>query len=314
MIENRLVSQPVLEIKELHKSFRNLKALNGVDLTVHKGEYVALLGPNGAGKTTLLEIVEGIQKPDKGFIHLFGTTWHENQKELRHKVGLSFQDTRFVDRLTVMETILLFSSFYKVPKKKAVEVLEKVKLTEKANAFVPSLSGGQRQRLALAIALVHSPEILLLDEPTTGLDPHARRDLWHILDQLRKDGLTLILTTHYMEEAEYLCQRIVILYQGKILADGAMDQLLSSHAAEQVIEFQLIDDLAPPESLEKLKGFKELYFEQRTHKWVLKVDSHFSTLKKFLSKVGQDNLRLLETRKMNLDDLFISMTGRHLSE
>ncbi len=313
-IENRLVSQPVLDIKELHKSFRNLKALNGVDLTVHKGEYVALLGPNGAGKTTLLEIVEGIQKPDKGTIHLFGTSWHENKKELRHKIGLSFQDTRFVDRLTVMETILLFASFYKVPKKKAAEVLEKVKLTEKANAFVPSLSGGQRQRLALAIALVHSPEILLLDEPTTGLDPHARRDLWHILDQLRKDGLTLILTTHYMEEAEYLCQRIVILYQGKILADGAMDQLLSSHAAEQVIEFQLIDDLAPPENLEKLKGFKELYFEQRTQKWVLKVDSHFSTLKKFLSKVGQDNLRLLETRKKNLDDLFISMTGRHLSE
>lgn len=306
--------EPILDIRNVYKQFRNLKAVNGVNLTIEKGEFVALLGPNGAGKTTLMEMIEGIQKQDSGNIELFGTTWGKDEKLLRQKIGLSLQETRLLDRLTVKETIMLFASFYKVPAKKAYETLEKVRLTEKEKAFVPSLSGGQRQRLALAIALVHSPELLFLDEPTTGLDPHARREFWKILDDLRKDGLTLLLTTHYMEEAEYLCERIVIMYHGRILANGSMNELLAAHVGEQIIEFQLPPGIDPPDKLNKLKGFREMYYEVRTQKWILVVDSSFATLKKFMEAVGHDNFISLETRKMNLDDLFISMTGRHLNE
>ena len=217
----------IVEVTGVKKSFKEVHAVKGVSISIMPGEYVGLLGPNGAGKTTLVEMIEGIQKPDEGLITIAGKTWKANQSELHKLIGLSLQETRFIDRLSVFETAQLFASFYKLGNERVNEVIELVGLQEKKNAYVNNLSGGQRQRLALGIALLNKPAVLLLDEPTTGLDPHARREIWTILKALKEEGNTsLILTTHYMEEAEFLCDRIIIMDQGSILADGPLDTLL----------------------------------------------------------------------------------------
>jgi ABC-2 type transport system ATP-binding protein len=217
----------IVEVTGVKKSFKEVHAVKGVSISIKPGEYVGLLGPNGAGKTTLVEMIEGIQKPDEGLITIAGKTWKANQSELHKLIGLSLQETRFIDRLSVFETAQLFASFYKLGNERVNEVIELVGLQEKKNAYVNNLSGGQRQRLALGIALLNKPAVLLLDEPTTGLDPHARREIWTILKALKEEGNTsLILTTHYMEEAEFLCDRIIIMDQGSILADGPLDTLL----------------------------------------------------------------------------------------
>lgn len=217
----------IVEVTGVKKSFKDVHAVKGVSISIKPGEYVGLLGPNGAGKTTLVEMIEGIQKPDEGSISIAGKTWKANQSELHKLIGLSLQETRFIDRLSVFETAQLFASFYKLGNVRVNEVIELVGLQEKKKAYVNNLSGGQRQRLALGIALLNKPAVLLLDEPTTGLDPHARREIWTILKALKEEGNTsLILTTHYMEEAEFLCDRIIIMDQGSILADGPLDTLL----------------------------------------------------------------------------------------
>ncbi|MFH1161612.1 MAG: ABC transporter ATP-binding protein, partial [bacterium] len=192
------------------------------------GQFVALLGPNGAGKTTLVEMIEGIQKPDRGDIRILGKPWKGHETELRQIIGLSLQETRYIEKLTTFETLRLFGSFFGLGKERVGEVLQLVGLEEKRKAYTVNLSGGQRQRLALGIALINHPRILLLDEPTTGLDPNARREIWEILRNLRKASNTsMILTTHYMEEAQQLCEQIVIIDEGKILREGTLDLLLS---------------------------------------------------------------------------------------
>ena len=217
-----------IEIINVVKSFKDVQAVRGVSLTIPRGEFVALLGPNGAGKTTLVEMMEGLRKPDKGEILIQGMTWKKNEKELRNIIGLSLQETRFVDKLTVCETLRLFASFFRLGDDKVNKVIALTQLDAKKNAMVVTLSGGQKQRLALAVALLNEPQILFLDEPTTGLDPHARFDLWHILKSLKEKGqTTLILTTHYMEEAESLCDKVVIIDEGKILREGRVDELLN---------------------------------------------------------------------------------------
>ena len=186
-----------------------------------------MLGPNGAGKTTLVEMIEGIQKPDRGEIRILGMPWKGHQKELRQIIGLSLQETRYIEKLTAWETLRLFGSFFGLGIERVEEVLQLVGLEEKRKAFTINLSGGQRQRLALGIALINHPRILLLDEPTTGLDPNARREIWEILRDLRKSSdISMILTTHYMEEAQQLCEQIVIIDEGRILREGTLDQLL----------------------------------------------------------------------------------------
>ncbi|MGE4170179.1 MAG: ABC transporter ATP-binding protein [Candidatus Margulisiibacteriota bacterium] len=216
---------PVIQIQDVKKTFKKVAAVKGVSLTVQKGEFVALLGPNGAGKTTLVEMIEGIQKPDSGTISLFGKTWQHDAKELHQRMGLCLQETQFPDRLSVLEVMDVFAKLYSQPQDRLDTLLGLVGLAEKKSAMVNALSGGQRQKLALAVSLLNQPELLLLDEPTTGLDPTARREIWGILDGLKKQGLTLILTTHYLEEADYLCERIVMLNQGQIMADGTASQL-----------------------------------------------------------------------------------------
>ena len=250
----------IIEVRQVFKSFKAVQAVKGVDLKIHKGQFVALLGPNGAGKTTLVEMIEGIQKPDHGDIFIMGKKWKGNEDELHQVIGLSLQETRFVDKLTVRETVTLFASFFHLEKERILEIIDIVGLEEKKKSYVVNLSGGQRQRLALGIALLNRPKILLLDEPTTGLDPNARREIWNILHKLKNESATsLILTTHYMEEAEQLCDHIVILDHGKILKEGSLFELLGD------------DKISSPQ-------------------------------------------QTFSPKRKTLDDLFTSLTGRHLDE
>ena len=223
-------AENVIEVREVWKSFKTVQAVKGISLNIPKGQFVAILGPNGAGKTTLVEMIEGIQKPDKGDITIIGKHWKGNEDELHKIIGLSLQETRFIDKLRVTETLELFASFFDMGKKRVDEIIDLVGLEEKRRAYVVNLSGGQRQRLALGLALINTPAILLLDEPTTGLDPNARREVWEILHKL-KDGsdTSIILTTHYMEEAERLCDYIIIMDNGVILREGTLSQLLEGH-------------------------------------------------------------------------------------
>jgi len=221
-------SEYIVEVRQVKKSFKDVRAVKGVSLKIKPGEFVALLGPNGAGKTTLVEMIEGIQFPDEGEIFIAGKQWKHHQQELHQMIGLSLQETRFMDKLTAYETMRLFSSFYKLNPDRVNEVFTLIGLAEKKKAYVDNLSGGQRQRLALGVALLNKPKILLLDEPTTGLDPSARREIWNILLDLKKTHNTsLILTSHYMEEAEYLCDRIIIMDQGTILGEGTLQEILA---------------------------------------------------------------------------------------
>lgn len=218
----------IVDVRHVKKSFKDVHAVKGVDLMIKTGEFLALLGPNGAGKTTLVEMIEGIQHPDEGEIFISGKQWKNHQHELHQMIGLSLQETRFMDKLTAYETMRLFASFYKLGIDRVDEVFKLIGLEEKKKSYVNNLSGGQRQRLALGVALLNKPKILLLDEPTTGLDPNARREIWNILLDLKKEQKTsLILTSHYMEEAEYLCDRIVIMDEGKILAEGSLQEILT---------------------------------------------------------------------------------------
>lgn len=220
-----------IEVSNVFKSFKDVQAVRGISLAIEQGEFVALLGPNGAGKTTLVEMMEGLRRPDSGEILLKGKTWQKHEKELRKIIGLSLQETRFSEKLTVYETLQLFASFYNLDSKRVNEVIALTGLEAKRKAMTGTLSGGQRQRLALSVALLNTPEILFLDEPTTGLDPHSRFDLWNILKQLKDQGATtLILTTHYMEEAQSLCDHIIIIDEGKIIREGQLDQLLNDQA------------------------------------------------------------------------------------
>ena len=250
---------PIIKVANVYKSFKTVQAVRGIDLSIGPGRFVAILGPNGAGKTTLVEMIEGIQQPDSGDIFIMGKTWKGNEKYLRNILGLSLQETHFIDKLNVWETLRLFASFFEIGKDRCEEVIRLIALEEKRKAWVVNLSGGQRQRLALGIALLNKPKILLLDEPTTGLDPNARREIWAILLRLKNQlNTSLILTTHYMEEAEQLCDYIVIMDHGKILKEGTIPDLLGD-----------IQDLP---------------------------------------------VKPVETRKITLDDLFITLTGRHLHD
>jgi len=310
------MSDVQIEVAGVIKHFKDVKAVNGIDLTIHKGEFVALLGPNGAGKTTLVEMIEGIQKPDSGKIEIKGMTWEGHVRKLHSLMGLSLQETRFIEKLRVRETLELFASFYGLGAERVDQVLELVNLTEKQRAFTDKLSGGQRQRMALGISLLNEPEILLLDEPTTGLDPNARRELWDILIDLRKrKGTTLILTTHYMEEAAYLCERIVIMDQGTILAEGTLKQLLSKHVKGEIISFT-VDRLLQKDMLPGQQDLLNFSFDKDTLSGELLVTDIVRFLPDFLLFVQKEGIRIdsLECRKMTLDDLFTSMTGRHINQ
>lgn len=309
------MESPILEVKEVYRYFKEVKAVDGISFSVNKGEFIALLGPNGAGKTTTVEMIEGIQKPNNGSITILGMNWGSNESKLHQIISLSLQETRFIDKLTVRETVQLFASFYNLPRERVDEVIEVVALSEKRKSYVVNLSGGQRQKLALAIALLNRAPLLLLDEPTTGLDPTARREIWNILMNLKKQQNTsLILTTHYMEEAEYLCDRIIIMDKGKILAQGTLDELLSANNSKEIIEFSTADAIS--EEFYCGDGVYKLIWDDNANRGKLIVKSIVEQLPTFLQKVKDNGVKLsqLECRKLTLDDLFISMTGKHLGD
>lgn len=306
----------VIEVKEVWKSFKTVQAVKGVNLGIPKGQFVALLGPNGAGKTTLVEMIEGIQKPDSGEITIIGKKWKGHEDELHRIIGLSLQETRFIDKLRVTETLLLFSSFFNLGKKRVDKIINIVGLEEKKRSYVVNLSGGQRQRLALGISLINSPSILLLDEPTTGLDPNARREIWEILQSLKeKSDTSMILTTHYMEEAETLCDYIIIMDQGVILREGTLKQLLEDENGEKVIEFSVEKGIIPEYLNHPGLPFK-IHRDISGEKGSV-VLNHFETdLPEFMALLRSKNISLshLECRRKTLDDLFISLTGRKIDE
>ncbi|MEZ7973620.1 MAG: ABC transporter ATP-binding protein [SAR324 cluster bacterium] len=304
-----------IEVRNVSKSFKDVDAVRNISLQVESGEALALLGPNGAGKTTLVEMIEGVQIPDSGEILILGKSWKNDEYFLRQQIGLALQETRFQERLTVEETLRLFASFYQLKKERTNEVLEIIQLESKSRTWVVELSGGQRQRLALGIAILQRPQILILDEPTTGLDPNARRDLWKILEDFKATGTTLILTTHYMEEAEFLCERILMLNHGEILADGTLNQLLDKFGEGDLIEY-VIKDANPSTEARSLSGVLSSNWNSETGQGLLTVESISETLPAFLDLIKNLSLKLtsIECRRSTLDDLFLSMSGRHLDE
>lgn len=225
-----VTTTPALVVRGLRKSYGDVKAVDGLDLEVRSGECFGLLGPNGAGKTTTIEICEGLLERDSGDVELLGMTWEHEPDKLKEKLGIQLQDTQLSEKLTVAETLQLFRSFYKAGRE-VKDVIELVQLDEKTNARVGTLSGGQKQRLAIACAMVGNPELLFLDEPTTGLDPQSRRQLWELIEEFRSTGRTILLTTHYMDEAERLCDRVAIVDHGHIIAQGAPHELIESVGA-----------------------------------------------------------------------------------
>lgn len=310
------MSEIVIEVKNVWKSFKTVQAVKGISLKIRKGQFVALLGPNGAGKTTLVEMIEGIQKPDSGDIHITGKKWKGNENELHKIIGISLQETRFIDKLRVTETLLLFAGFFDLGMDRVEDVIHIIGLEDKRRSYVVNLSGGQRQRLALGIALLNKPAILLLDEPTTGLDPNARREIWEILFRLKEIGQTsMILTTHYMEEAESLCEYIVIMDQGVILREGTMDQLLDEESDEKIVEFTSETGFLPEELGTDGLPFR-IQISATREKGSVRLNNFDWDLPAFLNYLKSHNISLkhMECRRKTLDDLFIELTGRNINE
>jgi ABC-2 type transport system ATP-binding protein len=303
-----------LKIRQLRKVYGQLVAVDSLDLDVYAGECFGLLGPNGAGKTTTIEICEGLLEPDSGTVELLGRNWRTQAKELRELLGIQLQETTFSEKLKVRETLALFRSFYD----RSIEVpalLALVQLEEKRDARVGKLSGGQRQRLALACALVGDPQFLFLDEPTTGLDPQARRQLWDLINELKSSGRTILLTTHYMDEAEKLCDRVAIMDHGRIIALDTPRQLIASLGVEHLLEFATGGSLALESGvLKSLQGVREVSSVGNLTQ--LQVAELHRTLPALLEKLAERGIPLseLRTHSATLEDVFVSLTGRHLRD
>ena len=298
--------------RELKKHYADVKAVDGIDLFVERGECFGLLGPNGAGKTTTIEILEGLNAPDSGDVRVLGLSWNDNERELRERIGVSLQETQLSDKLNVFETLSLFRSFYRTGRD-VDELLHDLSLDEKRNARVGKLSGGQKQRLAVACALIGQPDILFLDEPTTGLDPQSRLQLWDVVARFRKTGGTVLLTTHYMEEAERLCDRVGIVDHGKLIALGTPKELIARLDAPHVIEF-VSEPSLDASVFENVEGFHGA--TARGSGWQLRVDSLAASVPHLLSMIEARGAKLitLTTHAATLEDLFVALTGRELRD
>jgi ABC-2 type transport system ATP-binding protein len=332
------VSGAALLIRGLRKVYADVVAVDGLDLEVARGECFGLLGPNGAGKTTTIEICEGLTTPEGGKVELLGLDWQTGANELRQRIGIQLQETQFPDKLLVEETLALFRSFYK----RGISVDESIRtaqLEEKRRSRVGGLSGGQKQRLAMACALVGDPELLFLDEPTTGLDPQARRHLWDLVDELKKSGRTIILTTHYMDEAQRLCDRVGIMDHGKVIALGTPQQLIATLGGEDIVEFAVDDSHVPkgeghgaPNSqvsesrpgapgagvdvgaLTAIEGVQSHRVDAGLHQ--LSVSGLHKAMPLIFAALTSAGLHLSEfrTHSATLEDVFVHLTGRNLRD
>jgi ABC-2 type transport system ATP-binding protein len=315
---------PSLLLRGLRKAFADVVAVNGLDLEVARGECFGLLGPNGAGKTTTIEICEGLTPPDAGTVELLGLNWRTGAGQLRQRIGIQLQETQFPEKLTVEETLRLFRSFFE----RGISVEESIRtaqLEERRGARVGGLSGGQKQRLAMACALVGDPELLFLDEPTTGLDPQARRHLWDLVDQLKQAGRTIILTTHYMEEAERLCDRVAIMDHGRMIALGTPQQLIASIGGEHIVEFAVAGIESGPqetaghgvvdaEPLKAIPGIQSHRVDAGLHQ--LSVSELHTAVPRIFAALREQGLHLSEfrTHSATLEDVFVGLTGRNLRD
>ena len=297
----------------LVKRYPDVTAVDGIDLEVRTGECFGLLGPNGAGKTTTVEIFEGLTKPDDGTVEVLGLQWDQGQdRALRNRFGVQLQETQLTEKLTVRETVRLFRSFY--TRGLDVEsIISLVELEEKRNARVGKLSGGQKQRLALACALAGDPELLFLDEPTTGLDPQARLKLWDIVEDFRARGGSIVLTTHYMEEAARLCDRVGVMDHGRVIALDTPTKLIESLGAEQIVEFSVRGEI-DEQGLENLAGVRGV--RASNNLYALTVSDIGTALPALLSEIERQRVELvtLTTHQATLEDVFVSLTGRMLRD
>jgi ABC-2 type transport system ATP-binding protein len=312
---------PSLLIRGLRKAFADVQAVDGIDLEVRPGECFGLLGPNGAGKTTTIEICEGLTEPDAGTVELLGLNWNTGAKELRQRIGIQLQETQFPDKLTVEDTLRLFRSFFR----RGISIDESIRtaqLEEKRRSRVGGLSGGQKQRLAMATALVGDPELLFLDEPTTGLDPQARRHLWDLVEGLKLAGRTIILTTHYMDEAERLCDRVAIMDHGHVIALGTPQQLIATIGGEDIVEFAVTAKdvshtqaaILQTERLTAIPGVQSHRVDQDMHQ--LSVSELHTTVPRIFAALEEQGLHLSDfrTHSATLEDVFVRLTGRNLRD
>jgi ABC-2 type transport system ATP-binding protein len=304
---------PALFCRGLVKRYPDVVAVDGLDLEVRAGECFGLLGPNGAGKTTTIEILEGLSRADAGEVTVLGQRWGtRSDRALRQRLGIQLQETKLTDKLSVLETVTLFRSFYdRGPEPE--EVIRRVQLDEKRDAWVVKLSGGQRQRLAVACALVNEPEVLFLDEPTTGLDPQSRRQLWELIEEFRRDGRTVLLTTHYMDEAERLCDRVAIVDHGKVIALGTPRELIASLGADHVVEFRIAGTL-DLDAAGRLPGVTQARVEGPG--FALIVREPHVAIPALLGELERQGVALaaLTTHHATLEDVFVHLTGRTLRD
>ena len=309
-------SEPAVSCRLLRKEYQTrsgiVNALNGLDLEIYRGECFGLLGPNGAGKTTTIEIFEGLIQPTSGEVKILNMYWGKNDRELRQRIGISLQETRFPEKLTVCETLALFRSFHDRGKEPA-DIMDAVGLTEKAESWVIKLSGGQRQRLAVACGLVGDPDLLFLDEPTTGLDPQSRRQLWGIIREFKNEGRTTLLTTHYMDEAERMCDRVAIIDHGRVIASGSPSELIAILGGEHAVEFALTNAGGISEDQLRILPSVTKVRIDGTGVFLTVTEPHIA-IPALLEIVHSRKLHLarLSTRQVSLEDVFVSLTGRHL--
>jgi ABC-2 type transport system ATP-binding protein len=299
----------------LRKSSPPVVAVDSLDLQIQRGECFGLLGPNGSGKTTTVEMLEGLLDPTAGEIELLGLRWETHERNLRARVGVALQETHLPEKLNVEELLMLFQSFYASPRP-LDDLLADVEMTEKRRAFVGKLSGGQRQRLAIACSMVGEPEVLFLDEPTTGLDPQSRRQVWGVVTGYRARGGTVVLTTHYMEEAERLCDRVAIVDHGHLVRIGSPAQLIAALPSPHIIEVELERSTAlSPEELAALPGVKEAHVSGEGGFSVAASEPEraMPAILALVEGKGQ-TLSRLSTRKASLEDVFVALTGRHLRD
>jgi ABC-2 type transport system ATP-binding protein len=302
-----------LKCSGLVKRYADVTAVDGLDLEVRIGECFGLLGPNGAGKTTSIEIFEGLTRADAGEVEILGRRWGRGEDQaLRERLGVQLQETKLAEKLTVEETLRTFRSFYQNGRG-VNDAIRAVALEEKRHARVGKLSGGQQQRLAVACALVGDPELLFLDEPTTGLDPQARLQMWDVVERFKASGGTILLTTHYMEEAARLCDRIAVMDHGRVIALGTPAELVASLGAGQIVEFSAAGEVdeAP---LAALAGVRKV--ARRDGLYSLTVDDVAAALPALLAELRRQEARLdaLRTHQATLEDVFVSLTGRMLRD
>ncbi len=306
------MTNSVLQVENLVKRYGDLEAVRGISFSVAEGEVFGLLGPNGAGKTTTIEIMEGLRVPDSGHISVCGFDPQKNPTELKHEIGAALQSTSLPDKIRVMEALRLFASFYGRGRK-VEELLQRFGLEEKRNAFYSQLSGGQKQRLALAMALVNDPKVLFFDEPTAGLDPQVRREIYDIIEELKREKKTIVLTTHYIEEAERLCDRVGIVDHGKMIALGSPRELKERSANTTRLEVRL----AQPAAIDELKALDGVVDAREVDgAYVLhcpRTAPAIVALVKHLEARGNE-LSTLEIATPSLEDVFIELTGRRLRD